>query len=66
MNKYTVDIRNLYEDKSRTEEVNGKNVQTAHKQAFFEIVKQDEEIVSMKDSSGAQVFEVSKGFTEKV
>jgi hypothetical protein len=66
MNKYTVNIRNLYENKNRTEEVNGKNVQSAHKTAFFKIIKQDEEIVSMEDSSGAEVFEVSKGFTEKV
>ena len=62
MNKYTVNIRNLYENKHRTLEVKAANVQNAHKDAFFNSIKRDEEIVSMFDSDDVRVFDKSEGF----
>lgn len=58
-------MRNQYEDKSRTIEVESQNPQDAHKTAFFKLIKSDEEIVSMEDNSGNTVFDVNQGFRRK-
>ena len=61
MNTYILEIRTAYED-SRTIEVEGGNPQDAHKQAFFKLIKGSEEIVSMVDSRGKNVFSAEQGF----
>tara|TARA_R110002050_G_scaffold300427_1_gene469724 strand:- start:68 stop:262 length:195 start_codon:yes stop_codon:yes gene_type:complete len=62
MKTYSITIQNLYADKSRTITVNGGNVQEAHKRAYFKELTADEEIVSMEDSTGKEVFDIRKGF----
>lgn len=63
MKTYSITIQNLCADNTRTINVNGGNVQEAHKQAYFKELSADEEIVSMSDSSGNEVFDIKKGFT---
>ena len=59
--RYTVNIRNLYDHDDRTIVVESPNPMAAHKEAYMKTTK-NEEIVGIYDSDGQQVYDLNRGF----
>lgn len=63
METFTVVIKNVYAtDKSRTVKVKAEDTWLAHKLANEDYNQIREEVVSIKDSRGAEVYNLEKGF----
>ena len=63
MSVYTVTIKNLYQNKSRTVQLEGSSPMLVHKQAYMTQMKNDEEISQIEDSKEKTVFKLNSGFT---
>lgn len=60
--RYTVKINNLYKNNSREITVEHQDAQLAHKSAYMDHLKTDEEIRLVTDQKGSVVYDLYKGF----
>ena len=60
--RYTLKIKNLYKNSSRDITVEHHDAQLAHKSAYMDHLKTDEEIRLVTDQKGSVVYDLHKGF----
>ena len=63
MSVYTITIKNLYQNKTRIVQLEGSSPMLAHKQAYMEHMKNDEEISHIEDNRDKTVFKINSGFS---